>query len=52
MCVGVQVSSQWVWIKRATNDEEEKDAIVELFVTLSKYRDNRLIRTMRRDICV
>jgi len=29
---------KWVWVKRATDDEEEKDAIVELYVTVGKMK--------------
>lgn len=36
LCIPVPVSGQWVWIKRATTEEEEKDAIVDVHVTIGK----------------
>ena len=37
-CVPVQVASQWLWLKRAITDEEEKDAIVDIHVTLGRLK--------------
>ena len=37
-CAPIQVASQWLWIKRASTDEEEKDAIVDLYVTLGRLK--------------
>lgn len=37
-CVPVQVASQWLWLKRASTDEEEKDAIVDIHVTLGRLK--------------
>lgn len=33
ICIPVSLSGQWVWIKRAGDIEEEKDAIIDLCVT-------------------
>lgn len=38
-CDTVPVSGQWLWIKRATTDEEEKDAIVDLYISTGKMKD-------------
>ena len=38
-CSGVAISGQWLWIKRATTQEEEKDAIVEFRVTCGRVKD-------------
>jgi hypothetical protein len=32
------VAGQWLWIKRASTDDEEKDAIVDIKVTLGKLK--------------
>jgi hypothetical protein len=37
-CAPLQVASQWLWLKRATTDEEEKDAIVDINVTLGRIK--------------
>lgn len=37
-CAPVQVASQWLWLKRASTDEEEKDAIIDLYVTLGRLK--------------
>lgn len=37
-CAPVQVASQWLWLKRASTDEEEKDAIIDLHVTLGRLK--------------
>jgi len=39
VCVPVPVSGQWLWVKRASTDEEEKDAIVDIHVTLGKSKN-------------
>eukprot|EP01032_Pedospumella_encystans_P016863 gene16863-19219_t len=39
-CDTVQVSGQWLWIKRATTDDEEKDAIVDLYISTGKMKDS------------
>ncbi len=33
------ISGQWFWVKRAVNEEEEKDAIVDFYVTTGKMKD-------------
>jgi hypothetical protein len=38
-CDSTPLSGQWLWIKRATNDEEEKDAIVDLYISTGKMKD-------------
>ena len=38
-CLSAQVSGQWVWIKRAENDEQAADAIVDLVVTIGHQKD-------------
>ena len=38
-CLGFAISGQWVWIKRATTQEEEKDAIIDLRITCGKAKD-------------
>ena len=38
-CESVSISGQWVWIKRATSSEEEKDAIVDLYITTGRMKD-------------
>ena len=38
-CDSVPISGQWLWIKRATTDEEEKDAIVDLYISTGKMKD-------------
>ena len=38
ICLLPSISGQWVWIKRAIDDEEEKDAIVELYVTVGNMK--------------
>lgn len=38
-CDPIQISGQNFWVKRATNEEEEKDAIIDLYVTSGKMRD-------------
>ena len=37
-CAQIQVASQWLWIKRASTDEEEKDAILDIYVTLGRLK--------------
>jgi hypothetical protein len=32
--VSIQIANQWLWIKRATNDEEELDGIIDINVTI------------------
>lgn len=39
-CDTVPVSGQYLWIKRATTDEEEKDAIVDLYISTGKMKDS------------
>jgi len=36
----VAIAGQYLWIKRAANEEEEKDAIVDLHVTLGKSKNS------------
>lgn len=38
-CLGLPVSGQWVWVKRATTQEEEKDAIVDFKITCGKAKN-------------
>lgn len=39
-CVSESVSGgQWMWLKRATTDEDEKDAIMDIRVTLGKAKN-------------
>ena len=38
VCAPIQVAGQWLWLKRAGNDEEEKDAILDIFVTLGRLK--------------
>lgn len=38
VCVPTPISSQWLWIKRASTEEEEKDAIVDICVTVGKQK--------------
>ena len=38
-CLSVQVGGQWLWIRRAQNEEEEADAIVDLVVTIGHQRN-------------
>lgn len=38
-CDSTPISGQWLWIKRATTDEEEKDAIVDLYISTGKMKD-------------
>jgi len=33
VCLPISISGQWVWIKRASTEEEENDAIVDMHVT-------------------
>ena len=37
-CAQIQVANQWLWLKRATNDEEEKDGIMDIHVTLGRLK--------------
>ena len=37
-CVPVMVANQWLWLKRAANKEEEKDAILDVVVTLGRAK--------------
>ena len=37
-CAQIQVASQWLWLKRASSDEEEKDAILDIYVTLGRLK--------------
>lgn len=37
-CSGLPISGQWVWIKRASSQEDEKDAIVEFKITCGKAK--------------
>ena len=37
-CAQIQVASQWLWLKRASTDEEEKDAILDIYVTLGRLK--------------
>ena len=37
-CAQIQVANQWLWLKRATNDEEEKDGIIDIHVTLGRLK--------------
>ncbi|RYH19867.1 hypothetical protein EON65_25440 [archaeon] len=39
ICDPVPIAGQYLWIKRATTDEEEKDAIIDLFVTTGKMKN-------------
>eukprot|EP01038_Epipyxis_sp_PR26KG_P005601 gene5601-7730_t len=39
LCDSVPINGQWLWTKRASNDEEEKDAIVDLYITTGKLKD-------------
>lgn len=32
------MANQWLWLKRATNDEEEKDGIINIYVTLGRMK--------------
>jgi Ca2+-binding EF-hand superfamily protein len=38
ICLPLSISGQYVWIKRAKNKEEEKDALVDLAVTVGKMK--------------
>lgn len=38
-CLPVQVSGQWMWIKRAESEAEELHAIVELAVTIGQQKN-------------
>lgn len=38
-CIPLSVAGQFVWIKRASTEEEEKDAIVDLRVTIGKMKN-------------
>jgi hypothetical protein len=38
-CDIIPISGQWLWIKRATTEEEERDAIVDLYVSTGKMKD-------------
>jgi hypothetical protein len=38
-CLSAQVSGQWVWIKRAQTEEEEKDALLDLVVTIGLQKN-------------
>jgi Ca2+-binding EF-hand superfamily protein len=38
-CDPITISGQSLWIKRATTEEEEKDAIIDLFVKAGKMKD-------------
>ena len=38
-CLGIPISGQWIWIKRAITQEEEKDAIVEFRITAGKAKN-------------
>jgi hypothetical protein len=38
-CDTTPISGQWLWIKRATTEEEEKDAIVDLYISTGKMKD-------------
>jgi len=37
-CVNVMVANQWLWLKRAADREEEKDAIVDICVTVGRAK--------------
>ena len=37
-CVNVMVANQWLWLKRASDREEEKDAIVDICVTVGRAK--------------
>jgi hypothetical protein len=36
--VSIQIANQWLWIKRATNDEEELDGIIDINVTIGQSK--------------
>jgi hypothetical protein len=38
-CDPVSISGQWLWTKRATTEEEEQDAIIDLRVTTGRMKD-------------
>jgi hypothetical protein len=38
-CLSTQVSSQWIWVKRACSEEEELDAIVDVVVTIGLQKN-------------
>lgn len=37
-CISTSINGYWLWIKRASNEEEQMDSIVELFVTQGKSK--------------
>lgn len=38
-CDGVPISGQYLWVRRAVSEDEEKDAIVDLYITTGKMKD-------------
>ena len=39
ICDPIPIAGQYVWTKRATSEEEEKDAIIDLYVTTGRMKD-------------
>ena len=39
VCLPISISGQWVWIKRASTEEDENDAIVDMHVTQGSERN-------------